>query len=364
MACLRKVTNKKGTVYHVDFTFGGKRFIRSTGTSDQIQAKRILHDIQGRIANGKFDLKDYNKKEIAVEAFFEEYFDTVKRDKKPATIVNERNYAKKFLAFTGDINLRVIDARLLDKWKAHVLSNVSETTFNIERRFLHAAFNKAVRWEYLGANPVSTLHKAKVAERRLHLTHAEQLKLFESIDHGISSATSGRGKQSLERFRMFVEFLLHTGLRRGEAILLRPKDIDLEKGACGVVQIEQTKSKRTRIVPLTRRASEILFDLGDKLFTRVNKNQASRRFALFASAAGLEGFKLHSLRHTFASNLVSRGVDIYPVSMLLGHADIRTSMIYAKLNTDALEEAILKLEQSTGECKETVMKYSVGKIAA
>ena len=51
-------------------------------------------------------------------------------------------------------------------------------------------------------------------------------------------------------------------------------------------------------------------------------------------------FRLHSLRHTFATNLVSAGVDIYTVSRLLGHSDIRTSMIYAKVNVDLLQKAV------------------------
>ncbi len=51
-------------------------------------------------------------------------------------------------------------------------------------------------------------------------------------------------------------------------------------------------------------------------------------------------FKLHSLRHTFATNLVSAGVDILAVKELLGHQDIRTSMVYAKANTETLRNAV------------------------
>jgi integrase/recombinase XerD len=53
-----------------------------------------------------------------------------------------------------------------------------------------------------------------------------------------------------------------------------------------------------------------------------------------------KGFKLHSLRHTFATRLVSAGVDIYAVKELLGHQDIRTSMVYAKADTETLQRAV------------------------
>ena len=52
----------------------------------------------------------------------------------------------------------------------------------------------------------------------------------------------------------------------------------------------------------------------------------------------------HSLRHTFASWLVQKGVSIYEVSKLLGHADIKTTQIYAHLRSDDLRSAVLKLD--------------------
>jgi hypothetical protein len=76
----------------------------------------------------------------------------------------------------------------------------------------------------------------------------------------------------------------------------------------------------------------------------LNRNHVSRKFAHYLRKAKLEGFKLHSLRHTFATNLVSAGVDIYAVSRLLGHSDIRTSLIYAKARMETLREAVGRLE--------------------
>ena len=59
----------------------------------------------------------------------------------------------------------------------------------------------------------------------------------------------------------------------------------------------------------------------------------------------MRGLKLHSLRHTFATNLVGQGVDIYTVSRLLGHSDIKTTLIYAKANIATLEQAVKKLDK-------------------
>ncbi len=56
--------------------------------------------------------------------------------------------------------------------------------------------------------------------------------------------------------------------------------------------------------------------------------------------ADLNGFKLHSLRHTFATQLIDRGVDVLTVSKILGHSDIKTTMIYAKVRLESLRNAV------------------------
>ena len=56
--------------------------------------------------------------------------------------------------------------------------------------------------------------------------------------------------------------------------------------------------------------------------------------------AGLEGFKLHSLRHTFATDLTSAGVDVLTVGKMLGHSDINTTMISAKVRLATMKNAI------------------------
>jgi len=63
----------------------------------------------------------------------------------------------------------------------------------------------------------------------------------------------------------------------------------------------------------------------------------------FLQDAGLRGFKLHSLRHTFSTALVERNVDIVTISKLLGHQDVKTTMIYAKRQLSVMRSAIVKL---------------------
>lgn len=359
MARLRKRKVKGGYQWYVDYQYEGRRYVQSTKTSDLNTAKRILQDIQGRIARGIFKLEDYDQKHVRLSDFLEEYFAYAASLKKPHTIINERNYAKKFMAFVGNVNLRSLDTRALDKWRVHLSSKVSATTFNLERRTLQSALQVAVKWKYLEVNPFKGVEKAKTEEKRLFMEDSELQKIFNLIDQDIKTLRVIKHKSFLRKFRLLLTFLLNTGLRRNEALNLAPESIDQNHR---LIHIVHTKNGRMRTVPLNTTALQVLDQLDDGLFTRMNQEHVSRKFAHYVRKAGLKDFKLHSLRHSFATNLVSAGIDIYTVSRLLGHSDIRTSMIYAKSRMETLREAVRKLDARVSDCDKTVTQLDPDQI--
>ncbi len=342
MACLRKCKLREGFVWVVDFTFEGRRCVKSTKTSDKVVATQILKDIEGRIARGSFDLNRYEKKHVLLEPFFVEYFEYAKSFKERNTIINEKNIGEQVVAYFGNVSLRALNnPRQIDKWKASVLERVSPTTFNIHRRFLHAAFNVAIKWGYLDENPMASVKKEKPHEQRLFMTKEELGSILTMIDDDLNEPIGATKKEFLRLFRLLVIFLVNTGLRRQEAIKLTASDVDFEKR---LVALSHTKSKRVRIIPMNETAYQALREVGAGMFSVIDMEIASRTFGKYVKRAKMTGFHLHSLRHTFATNLIARGVDIYTVSRLLGHSDIRTTMIYAKSNTDLLKTAVTLLE--------------------
>lgn len=158
----------------------------------------------------------------------------------------------------------------------------------------------------------------------------------------------------------FLLFQVRTGLREGEARALRWEDVDLVKGRVLVRRsiwqgIEgTTKTGKEREVPLgpeTIRALKAHRHLRGKLVfcsaegaplthseMRAGLHRACRK-------AGLRQVGMHTLRHTFASHLVMRGVPIKVVQELLGHASIKMTMRYAHLAPDIKKDAVLVLEQ-------------------
>ncbi len=341
MACLRKVKNKQGFVYHIDYTYKGRRYVMSTKTSDYTIARQILKDIEGKIARGIFDLDTTAKKNILLSKYSQEYFKYAESYKSKATIVNEKNYVAKLNKYLGDVAIGTISVKDLDLWKADSLKKISAATFNIERRTLQSIFEVARRWNYIRENPFKNIKKAKVEEKRFYFEPDEFNKIIKLVSKDEELSINPRDKRFLCLFRLYILFLVNTGLRRSEALRLRKVDVDFKKG---IIHISKTKSKQARIVPLNKVSRMILESLSDDLFAGLNANHVSRKFNHYLRKAKMTQFKLHSLRHTFATDLIARGVDIYTVSRLLGHSDIRTSMVYAKTKVELLKDAVNKLD--------------------
>ncbi|MBE0427671.1 MAG: tyrosine-type recombinase/integrase [Nitrospirae bacterium] len=71
--------------------------------------------------------------------------------------------------------------------------------------------------------------------------------------------------------------------------------------------------------------------------------KVQRAFSKALQQAKISNFRFHDLRHTYASYLRQRGVDLHTIAVLLGHKDLRMAKRYAHLNVDCLKEAVAKL---------------------
>ncbi len=340
MATIRKRKTQHGYHYVIDFTFREKRHVISTQTADFRLAKQILHDIQGKIARGTFKMEEYQEKHINLRHFTEEYFKFASSYKQPTTIDLEHFVVNNFIKSMGDIDLRQIDAQNLDEWKRRRLTEIRAVTFNLELRTLKAFLNVALRWGYISSNHISHVRKLKVEEKRLYMTDVEIKRFFDALLLHREESNRKPHRDRILRYIQFYEFLLNTGLRREEGTQLQASDVDLE---AGVVHLRKTKDKEARDVPLTDRAREILIAVGEKLFSELSNNSVTKTFTQTCKDAGLVGFKLHSLRHTFATRLIELGVDVLTVSKILGHSDINTTLVYAKVQRQTMQNAVARL---------------------
>ena len=154
------------------------------------------------------------------------------------------------------------------------------------------------------------------------------------------------------RNRALYELIYSAGLRVSELVLLNTEDLFLSKNLAQV----RGKGNKERLVIfgpetvywLKRYLNEARPELLGKriskaLFVGKNSKRLSRKgiwknYVSLAMQAGLTT-KLHTLRHTFATELLAGGADLRSVQELLGHAEITTTQVYTHVNSDRLKES-------------------------
>ncbi|MCI2425886.1 tyrosine-type recombinase/integrase [Candidatus Acetothermia bacterium] len=151
------------------------------------------------------------------------------------------------------------------------------------------------------------------------------------------------------KHKLLMEIMYASGLRVSEVIKLKMKNIDLEEG---IIRVNLAKGEKDRQTILSKRAIEDLKtfletrkDDNQYLFTGAqNKGHLSTRSAqkIVLQAAKLAGIKkdisCHNLRHSFATHLLEKGVDIRYIQKLLGHKRLETTQIYTQVSTQKLKE--------------------------
>jgi integrase len=158
-----------------------------------------------------------------------------------------------------------------------------------------------------------------------------------------------------------VLLALNSGLRKGEIFNLKWPDVDLTGAQLtirgeGEMRIDGRKTGQTRYVPLNREALDVLTNwheattqhTGFVFSGRADSEDGrlddiKKAWLPVVRAARLQAFRFHDLRHTFASKLVMRGVDLNTVRELLGHSDIKMPLRYAHLAAEHKAAAVAKL---------------------
>lgn len=270
-----------------------------------------------------------------------------------------------------DKRLDRVTAWDIEKWRSkRHKDGLSASTSNRYIGTLKAMFNRAVEWEVIDANPIAKVKKQKSDSRAIvrYLTPDEEERLratLRSRDRRLAKSNPFYdGKQFVrleailggyqDHVHPMILLLINTGMRRGEMFNLRWQDVDFTNKRITVVG-NTSKTGQTRYIPLNvgafdvlqtwqrqtkRNAGSVFVGKHGKRFTNIDK-----AWKVLLRDAKISDFRLHDLRHHFASRLVSAGVDLNSVRELLGHSDIRMTLRYAHLAPAHLSDAVAVLNR-------------------
>ena len=165
-----------------------------------------------------------------------------------------------------------------------------------------------------------------------------------------------QSKSEAQRDTAILHLLYASGMRVSELVSLNLTDVDL---AGGFVRCFG-KGHKERIIPIAPRAAQAVDDYLRELRPRLVHSEEEPALFLnargerltrqglwqilkeYAKSVGLEGITPHTLRHSFATHMLSGGADLRSVQELLGHANISTTQVYTHLTTDHIRQTYEK----------------------
>lgn len=360
---------KRGKIWYLDIRVNGRRVRKRVGTSKKV-AELALRDAEVKVARDEFG---FAKTDISIEKFVSRYLDYSKANHQPKTTDRYRAVTDHLLGFLKDsrkdiVFMSQLSAEVMEQYKAfrkecwvnpngdtvdskddvtdHTRKGARAKTINFELSAIRTLLNVAIEWGYLKVNPMRSVKRLKADQTGLprFLTDKECARLLKASPE--------------ELYPIFYTFL-NTGIRKGELENLKWSDVDLGRKKIAIRRKDDWRPKSgEREVPLNPAMVELLQNLKKRNDTALKsvyvfphadggklRVKLREKLITIAEKARIKDLtKLHTLRHTFASQLIMKGVDLATMKDLLGHTDIQMTMIYAHLAPEHLSDAVDRLK--------------------
>lgn len=309
-----------------------------------IKAKRILEYI-----NGKAGIKTSDCK-ISIQEWINHIIKSKAALQSHSSMMLMKRLLKHLLKYRPAIGLADIDREFCIGFadylrSAHALNSpklLMQTTQFELLNALSVVLNEAVRSELIVSNPMRLLNATerikKSESKREYLTPEEVKSMITVASDNISAG---------DDVAAFL-FCCFCGLRYSDVSRLTWADI-IDTGEGRKIIMTMKKTHRCVEVPVSDMAASLLPVTGSadaRVFVFPKYGVTLRKLKITAKTAGInKKVTFHVSRHTFATLMLTAGADIYTISKLIGHADIRTTQIYSKVVDKKKQQAITLLDK-------------------
>lgn len=318
---------RRGKIYWYCITYQGKRMQASTGTDNRRVAEKIHAKVLSELIEGRY-FENLRAKSITFKEMAEKYLGKYQKQRDITSL-------KSLLPFFGDISLSGITTELVSDYRDERLKVVKPATVYQELALMRRMYNVARKeWKWVKDNPVADLSFSvgnKNARTRW-LSPEEEKRLLDSATNPLW-------------LRPLLFLALHTGMRRGEMLDLKWNDLDFSRK---LIVIQRSKNGEKRSIPMSMTLCSVfaglkIRDISGRVFP-IAVRSLREAFSKTLRRAGIEDFRFHDLRHTFATKLVQNGVDIYKVKELLGHKTLAMTMRYSHHYPESLRTSVEVLD--------------------
>ncbi|WKZ33527.1 MAG: tyrosine-type recombinase/integrase [Thermodesulfobacteriota bacterium] len=346
---------KRGNIWWFKFMSKGQLIQRSTKSRDKKLAERIYWKIRSEIVEAHwFGMS------VAVNKTVSELLDKFIKDyasyhKSSNTVKNDSSMSKEIKAFCGNTRLVDVTPSLISSYKDVCREKkLSPASINQRLTFLNKAFKLAIKeWEWCHINPIEKVSREKIRnERDRWLSLDEEKRLIEKSV--LYPTIKGNKTEPRYWLQEVVVFALNTGMRQDEILSLQWTTVDLFRRT---VTVMKSKNGEKRTIPLNRKAFDLLkrksirnhigrdYVFTSETGTKISRRNLYRAFSKVVRRIKIDDFRFHDLRHTFATRLTQAGIDLYKISKLLGHKDLRTTQRYSHHWTESLRSGVEVLDK-------------------
>jgi integrase len=303
---------------------GGKR--RSLKTRDARIAKGLFAEIKKEVLRGNILQLEKDNSPLLSQytQWYTEHPD--RADLSPDTLRADALGLKKLIDAAGDVPINRVTDKDIQKIKSLCrTADLRPASINTYLRHIKGALRFAKDAGLIDAVP------------RIRMVKTGQALPRVMTDSEIKAIQSQADTYKPEMVRI-IRFALFTGTRRSEIIRARYEHVQ-----AGSITI-YGKGGKERTIPLVGGAADVVKtqDIG-KIFSYKHTSTVSNYYREITRAAGVKS-RFHDLRHTAATQMLTAGIPLEVVQKILGHTELRTTQIYAKVVQDRLKTEMEKLK--------------------
>jgi len=336
------IKKKPDGVYELRWREGGRnKSLRVHGSFEL--AKKIERKKMGaRDENRHLDVKrEINFRMSAlIECYWSHY------GVKKISADREKSVLDGIRSELGGSFVREVDGYAVSRWyegltvRRRLSPGTAVRHFNVMHRMMEKASTIWSKETGIDRNPADQVEVKRPDDERDRYLSANELR---NLKQALEEKTYCKGTKTINktfhRLRLLVLVALTTGMRVSEIFGLRWQDVLYDEGLIAVRA--KLKGGKMRYVPMTPElAGELRQDStaisGDRIFppkpgATSGRQRVEGSFEDLLERAGIEDFRFHDLRHTFASWYMMNGGDLYELAKILGHSNIKMTERYAKL---------------------------------
>jgi integrase len=311
---------KKSDKYYARIQYKGeRRHFLCTGATTETEAKVIVANELTKLVKVVEGLAIDTTKEPKLKDLTSIFLSYSKNNKKDyLRDVAKVNVIHQY--FGEKTHASKITPKLIENFKSHLSEHYSNAYVNRYLACLKTIFNLAIKNELVKTSPLKAVKMLKEDNQKIrYLTQDEEARLFMQLP---------------EHLKPIVICALQTGLRKSNILNLRWELVDLEYRFIEVLA-QQNKGHKIIKIPISEKLLEVLENMpkiSEYVFanpdTGMPYKDISEGFNNACKRADIKNFRFHDLRHTVATRLVEKGIDLRVVQEIMAHSTIVTTQRY------------------------------------